>query len=58
MPHASIEAFLADKTARPARGPVAVVMAEDRVEVDSTLAHHLAAGFRDVILLAAEGVDP
>jgi len=54
----SIEQFLADRAARPVKGPVAVVMAEDRVEVDSTLTHHLAAGFRDVILLAGEGVDP
>ena len=58
MPYPSIEHFLADKAACPAKGPVAVVLAEDRVEVDSTLAHHLDAGFRDVILLAAEGVDP
>jgi hypothetical protein len=54
----SIEEFLADATARPAKGPVCIVMAEDAVEVDSTLAHHLAAGFRDVILLAVEGIDP
>jgi hypothetical protein len=58
LPFASLDHFLADKAARPAKGPVAVVMAEDRVEVDSTLVHHLAAGFRDVILLAAEGIDP
>jgi hypothetical protein len=57
LPHPSLEDYLADKSARPVKGPVAVVMAEDRVEVDSTLAHHLDAGFRDVILLAAEGVD-
>lgn len=58
MPHASLDDFLADKSARPSRGPVAVVMAEDPVEVDSTLSHHLNAGFRDVILLAAEGIEP
>ena len=58
MPHASLEDYLADKAARPLKGPVAVVMAEDRVEVDSTLTHHLDAGFRDVILLAADGIDP
>ena len=58
MPYTSIEQFLSDKAARTLKGPVAVVLAEDRVEVDSTLTHHLAAGFREVILLAADGVDP
>jgi hypothetical protein len=58
VPFASLDQFLADKAARPAKGPVAVVLAEDRVEVDSTLIHHLDAGFRDVILLASDGVDP
>ena len=58
MIHASIEQFLADKVLRPVKGPVALVMAEDAVEVDSTLSHHLAAGFRDVILLAPDSVTP
>ena len=58
MGHGSVDEFLADDAARPVKGPVCIVMAEDRVEVDSTLAHHLAAGFRDVILLAADGIDP
>jgi hypothetical protein len=58
VPFASLAQYLADPAARPARGPVALVMAEDPVEVDSTLTHHLNAGFRDVILLAAEGIDP
>ncbi|MFT4149845.1 MAG: hypothetical protein QM656_06570 [Paracoccaceae bacterium] len=36
----------------PARGPVALILAEDSVEVDSTLRHHLKAGFAQVLLLA------
>ena len=35
-----------------AGGPVAIVMAEDRVEVGSALRHCLDAGFRAVVLLA------
>ena len=34
------------------KGPVALVMAEDAAEVDTTLRHHLTAGFPTVILLA------
>jgi hypothetical protein len=37
-------------------GPVAVVMVEDHVEVESTLRHHQAAGFRTLVMLSPEGV--
>jgi hypothetical protein len=57
MRHASLDALLDRKAGAPWKGPVAVVMAEDAVEVDSTLAHLLACGFRDVVLLAPEGVE-
>ncbi|MBA3911415.1 MAG: hypothetical protein C0524_16455 [Rhodobacter sp.] len=56
MRHASI-AHLLDQTAGTlAGGPLAIVMAEDEVEVDSTLAHLLKSGFRDVVLLAPDGI--
>ena len=33
-----------------------MVFAEDPVEVDTTLRHHIAAGFREVVLLAPDGI--
>jgi hypothetical protein len=57
MRHASLDALLDRKAAALRQGPVAIVMAEDAVEVDSTLAHLLASGFRDVVLLAPEGIE-
>ena len=47
-----LSTFLA--TARPilAKGPVAIIMAEDATEVDTTIRHHLVAGFKSVLLLA------
>lgn len=56
MKYPSLEQFLSDGKAALAKGPVAVVFAEDPVEVDTTLRHHLNAGFLQVILLAPEGV--
>jgi hypothetical protein len=56
MHHASIANLLSRASASLAIGPVAIVMAEDEVEIDSTLAHLLKTGFRDVVLLAPEGV--
>ena len=52
--YSDLNAFL--KTARSvlSRGPVAVIMAEDGTEVDTTLRHHLVAGFKSVILLAPD----
>ena len=36
-----------------AKGPVAVIIAEDAVEVVSTIRHHIARGFKTVLLFAA-----
>lgn len=37
---------------RMAKGPVAVIIAEDEVEVDSTIRHHAERGFRNILLFA------
>lgn len=52
MRYPDFETFL--DTAKPAlaTGPVALILAEDAVEVGSTLRHHQAAGFVSLILLA------
>jgi hypothetical protein len=50
--YADMQEFLAKATAVLVRGPVAVIMAEDLVEVDTTIRHHLNAGFRSIVLCA------
>jgi hypothetical protein len=57
MRHSGVRAFLGRAGATLARGPVAVVLAEDAVEVGSTLSHHRAAGFREILLLAHPALD-
>ena len=57
MRYASLDHYLAGAGAARAKGPVAMVFAEDAVEVASTLRHHLAAGFSPVLLLATGGFD-
>lgn len=57
MRYSSIDQFLTDGGAALAKGPIAVVFAEDPAEVDTTLRHNLAAGFVQVLLLAPEGID-
>jgi len=57
MRHPSLAALLAHAGPALATGPLAIVMAEDAVEVDSTLAHLATSGFRDILLLAPEGLD-
>ena len=52
MQHGSLSAYIAAAAANPPKGPLAIIMAEDAVEVDTTLRHHLRAGFTDVLLLA------
>lgn len=52
MRHGSLDTFIDRSADVLAQGPLAVVMAEDGVELATTLRHHLASGFRHVILLA------
>ena len=59
MRYRDLETFIGTAAPALAKGPVAMVMAEDAVEIDSTLRHHLQSGFRTVMLLApAEVVLP
>jgi len=50
--HASLAKFLRSGGAERVRGPAAVILAEDMVEIDTTLRHHLACGFRQILLCA------
>ncbi len=40
------------------KGPIALILAEDEAELDSTIAHHLKRGFRRIIVLAEGGTTP
>ncbi len=52
MRYSGLEQFLKDGKAALARGPVALILAEDEVEIASTIRHHQTAGFVAVLLLA------
>lgn len=56
MKYASLDEFL--EKAKPAigKGPLAIVFAEDPIEVATTLRHHLSAGFPQVALLAPDSI--
>ena len=56
MNFTSLDHFLKDGKTALAKGPVALIMAEDEVEVASTLRHHLEAGFPQVVLFADESL--
>lgn len=50
--HPSLDDFLKEGIESLAKGPVALVLAEDDVEIASTIRHHLDLGFKRVILFA------
>jgi hypothetical protein len=57
MLHPSLPAFL--KSQGPLKGPVALILSEDDVELSGTLSHHLGLGFRTVIaLIPADAAPP
>lgn len=51
MHHASLDQFISSQRAALAKGPIAIVLVEDDVEVDTTLRHHLQMGFKLVLAL-------
>ncbi|MDF2142234.1 hypothetical protein [Paenirhodobacter sp. CAU 1674] len=52
MDYPSLAAFLEQGKDVLAKGPVALILVEDLVEVESTIRHHLNAGFCAVVLFA------
>jgi len=48
----NLDKFLRNGAGVLAKGPVALILTEDGVEADTTIRHHLAAGFRAVIVFA------
>ncbi|XDA97192.1 hypothetical protein AB1M95_13865 [Sulfitobacter sp. LCG007] len=55
MHHESLSAFLRNGSRALKSGPVAIVLVEDPVEIDSTLRHHLDRGFGCVLALMPPG---
>jgi hypothetical protein len=53
MRYAGITEFLTKNPSTVAKGPIALVFAEDAVEIDSTLRHNLQLGFKSVIVFMA-----
>lgn len=48
MQYSSLDEFLSLKNGALAKGPLAMIFAEDEVEIDTTIRHHLDAGFCNV----------
>ena len=56
MQYPDLTTFLRDGKAALAKGPVALILMEDNVEVDSTLRHHIDAGFAQVVAFGPETI--
>lgn len=56
MRYNSLEHFLKKGGDALVEGPVALIIAEDAVEVDTTIRHHHFAGFREILLFAPDAI--
>lgn len=56
MRYDSLDSFLKNGSEVLAKGPIALIFAEDEVEVASTLRHHLGLGFKQVVLFASDEI--
>ncbi|MBU0779986.1 MAG: hypothetical protein KKC72_08060, partial [Alphaproteobacteria bacterium] len=57
MTFSSLTDFLQNGRAALAKGPIAIILLEDSVEVDSTLRHYLKSGFRQVVAIGKADID-
>jgi hypothetical protein len=57
MRYSSLKDFLTRGGAALAKGPVALIMVEDLVEVESTIRYHLLAGFRALVVFAPDELE-
>ncbi len=57
MHYTSLEELIAKERAALAKGPIAIVLIEDDVEVDTTLRHHQQAGFKTVLALMPDSFE-
>jgi len=51
MHYPSLDQFITSQRSALAKGPIALVLVEDDVEIDTTLRHHLQMGFTQVLAL-------
>lgn len=56
MHYSNIKSLVADRAVMQAGGPIAVILLEDTVEVDSTIRHHLDCGFKTLIVCGAKDI--
>lgn len=52
MHFASLTEFLGNPASRDVKGPVAAIIVEDEVEIDTTIRHHAFLGFKTILCLA------
>ena len=57
LPIVARDAFLARPRPELARGPIAIIFVEDEVALRETVAHHLARGFRHILLMSDLALD-
>jgi hypothetical protein len=57
MRFSSLKAAQSDPALRAARGPVAIIIAEDEVEVAATVEHHATHGFQTILLFAPDELE-
>lgn len=56
MQYDSLDTYLTAASKTPPKGPLAVIIAEDAVEIGTTLRHHLHCGFNSIVLLAPAAI--
>lgn len=57
MYYKSLKEFVTSSDEILARGPIALILVEDLVEVDTTIRHHMMAGFKSIVVFAPDELE-
>jgi len=57
MKYASVQEFTQNNKAALAKGPVALIFAEDRTELATTIRHHQGLGFQQILVFMSDAFD-
>ena len=57
MKYRSFKALMQQNPAAVAKGPIALIFAEDDIEIDTTIRHHLNCGFKSVLVFMPDSFE-
>lgn len=57
MRYSNLQEFLQNGSGSLSKGPIAILLIEDAVEIDTTIRHHIGLGFEEILVFVADEIE-